>query len=54
MTHQKKSTHFGFESVDWNEKEKKVAEVFHSVADNYDLMNNLMSFGIQRGKLFLI
>lgn len=46
MTHQKKSTHFGFESVDWDEKEKKVAEVFHSVADNYDLMNNLMSFGI--------
>jgi demethylmenaquinone methyltransferase/2-methoxy-6-polyprenyl-1,4-benzoquinol methylase len=46
MTHQKKSTHFGFESVDWDEKEKKVAEVFHSVADNYDLMNNLMSLGI--------
>ena len=46
MTHQNKSTHFGFESVDWDEKEKKVAEVFHSVADNYDLMNNLMSLGI--------
>lgn len=46
MTHPKKTTHFGFESVDWDEKEKKVAEVFHSVADNYDLMNNLMSFGV--------
>lgn len=41
-----KTTHFGFESVDWNEKEKKVAAVFHSVAKNYDLMNNLMSMGI--------
>ncbi|KGP64032.1 ubiquinone biosynthesis methyltransferase UbiE [Legionella norrlandica] len=46
MTNQKQTTHFGFESVDWNEKEKKVAEVFHSVAKNYDLMNDIMSFGI--------
>jgi demethylmenaquinone methyltransferase/2-methoxy-6-polyprenyl-1,4-benzoquinol methylase len=46
MTSQEKNTHFGFESVAWNEKEKKVAEVFHSVAQNYDLMNNLMSMGI--------
>ncbi|KTD52036.1 ubiquinone/menaquinone biosynthesis methyltransferase [Legionella quinlivanii] len=42
--HQK--THFGFESVAWEDKEKKVREVFQSVAENYDLMNNLMSFGI--------
>lgn len=41
-----KKTHFGFKSVDWDEKEKKVAEVFDSVASNYDLMNNLMSMGI--------
>lgn len=46
MTAPKKTTHFGFETVNWDEKEKKVAEVFHSVADNYDLMNNLMSLGV--------
>lgn len=46
MTKNDKTTHFGFKSVEWNEKEKKVAEVFHSVAKNYDLMNDLMSFGI--------
>ncbi|CZI40972.1 TPA: bifunctional demethylmenaquinone methyltransferase/2-methoxy-6-polyprenyl-1,4-benzoquinol methylase UbiE [Legionella pneumophila subsp. pneumophila] len=46
MTKQKQTTHFGFKSVDWNEKEKKVAEVFHSVAKNYDRMNDLMSLGI--------
>lgn len=46
MNKQEKTTHFGFESVAWDDKEKKVAEVFHSVAKNYDLMNNLMSLGI--------
>lgn len=46
MTSHEKTTHFGFESVAWNEKEKKVAEVFHSVAKNYDVMNDLMSLGI--------
>lgn len=46
MTNQKKTTHFGFESVPWDEKEKKVGAVFHSVAKNYDLMNDLMSLGI--------
>ncbi|MFI4918050.1 MAG: bifunctional demethylmenaquinone methyltransferase/2-methoxy-6-polyprenyl-1,4-benzoquinol methylase UbiE [Legionellales bacterium] len=46
MTHQDKTTHFGFESVAWNEKEQKVADVFDSVASKYDLMNNLMSLGI--------
>jgi len=46
MNNQKKTTHFGFTSVNWDEKEKKVAEVFHSVAKNYDLMNDLMSMGI--------
>lgn len=43
-----KTTHFGFKSIDWDEKEKKVAEVFQSVAKNYDLMNDLMSLGIHR------
>lgn len=46
MSKQENTTHFGFSSVAWDEKEKKVAEVFHSVAKNYDLMNNLMSMGI--------
>lgn len=48
MTHQNDTTHFGFESVAWNEKEKKVSEVFHSVAQRYDVMNDLMSLGIHR------
>lgn len=46
MTDQHDTTHFGFQSVAWGEKEKKVADVFHSVAKNYDVMNNIMSFGI--------
>ena len=41
-------THFGFETVDEREKAKKVAGVFHSVASNYDLMNDLMSGGLHR------
>lgn len=48
-------THFGFESVEENEKAKKVAGVFHSVASNYDLMNDLMSAGMHRAwKAFTI
>lgn len=41
-------THFGFESVPLKTKAKKVAEVFHSVAPKYDLMNDLMSLGVHR------
>ncbi|KVN09888.1 ubiquinone biosynthesis methyltransferase UbiE [Burkholderia stagnalis] len=48
-------THFGFESVEENDKAKKVAGVFHSVASNYDLMNDLMSAGMHRAwKAFTI
>lgn len=55
MSDHKQSTHFGFQSVQWDEKEKKVEAVFHSVAKNYDLMNDLMSAGIHRlWKLFTI
>ncbi len=43
-----KTTHFGFEQVRSEDKAAKVAEVFDSVADNYDLMNDLMSFGVHR------
>lgn len=41
-------THFGFETVGVNEKEGKVREVFESVADSYDIMNDLMSGGLHR------
>lgn len=42
------TTHFGYKTVAVEEKQQKVAEVFHSVASKYDLMNDLMSFGIHR------
>ncbi len=41
-------THFGYQSVDEIEKASKVAEVFHSVASKYDVMNDFMSFGLHR------
>lgn len=43
-----KTTHFGFRDVPVAEKARHVRAVFDSVADNYDLMNDLMSFGIHR------
>lgn len=42
------STHFGYREVGEQEKAELVAEVFHSVADKYDLMNDLMSLGAHR------
>ncbi|GAA5218638.1 bifunctional demethylmenaquinone methyltransferase/2-methoxy-6-polyprenyl-1,4-benzoquinol methylase UbiE [Corallincola platygyrae] len=42
------TTHFGFKTVAASEKESLVADVFHSVAAKYDLMNDLMSGGIHR------
>src|SRR5271154_3022648 len=39
---------FGFEKVAWAEKTERVRSVFASVADKYDLMNDLMSFGVHR------
>ncbi|VAW85980.1 2-methoxy-6-polyprenyl-1,4-benzoquinol methylase [hydrothermal vent metagenome] len=42
------TTHFGFEQVAADEKAGKVAEVFHSVASKYDVMNDVMSFGVHR------
>jgi len=41
-------THFGFEKVDEAQKAEKVAGVFHSVANKYDIMNDLMSMGLHR------
>jgi demethylmenaquinone methyltransferase/2-methoxy-6-polyprenyl-1,4-benzoquinol methylase len=43
-----KSTHFGYQQVPLEEKAKKVAGVFSSVAQSYDVMNDVMSFGIHR------
>jgi len=43
-----KQTHFGFKTVAEGEKAHKVAEVFHSVANRYDVMNDLMSAGLHR------
>lgn len=41
-------THFGFETVDEQDKARRVRGVFDSVAPNYDLMNDLMSLGLHR------
>lgn len=41
-------THFGFQEVDSSDKAGKVAEVFHSVASKYDVMNDFMSMGVHR------
>jgi demethylmenaquinone methyltransferase / 2-methoxy-6-polyprenyl-1,4-benzoquinol methylase len=41
-------THFGYRDVPVDEKQKLVGSVFTSVARNYDVMNDLMSFGIHR------
>jgi demethylmenaquinone methyltransferase/2-methoxy-6-polyprenyl-1,4-benzoquinol methylase len=43
-----KTTHFGFRDVPVDEKVRRVRDVFDSVAENYDLMNDMMSFGIHR------
>jgi demethylmenaquinone methyltransferase/2-methoxy-6-polyprenyl-1,4-benzoquinol methylase len=42
------TTHFGFRDVPVAEKQKLVGKVFTSVARSYDLMNDLMSFGVHR------
>jgi len=43
-----KTTHFGFNTVAEAEKARKVAGVFDSVAERYNLMNDLMSAGMHR------
>jgi demethylmenaquinone methyltransferase / 2-methoxy-6-polyprenyl-1,4-benzoquinol methylase len=42
-------THFGYEQVSPEEKSRRVRGVFDSVTGKYDLMNDLMSFGLHRG-----
>jgi demethylmenaquinone methyltransferase / 2-methoxy-6-polyprenyl-1,4-benzoquinol methylase len=41
-------TDFGYERVPRDEKKDRVRRVFDSVADRYDLMNDVMSFGLHR------
>lgn len=48
MTSSNKDFDFGFEKVSANEKGERVSSVFKSVASSYDVMNDLMSFGIHR------
>ena len=47
-THFMTTTHFGFESVDEQDKARRVRSVFDSVAPKYDVMNDLMSMGLHR------
>lgn len=42
------TTHFGFQDVPESQKAEKVAEVFHSVAARYDIMNDVLSGGMHR------
>lgn len=51
----KNTTHFGYQQVAISEKAQKVAGVFDSVATRYDLMNDVLSFGVHRlWKRFII
>ena len=45
---QEKNTHFGYQEVSPEEKTEKVNAVFDSVASKYDVMNDVMSFGMHR------
>lgn len=42
------TTHFGYSTVEKDQKAEMVADVFHSVAAKYDVMNDVMSLGIHR------
>lgn len=48
QSNNEKTTHFGFSEIPTNEKSRRVADVFHSVASKYDLMNDVMSMGLHR------
>lgn len=47
-THKQETTHFGYREVHTREKAELVRGVFDSVADRYDVMNDLMSLGVHR------
>lgn len=48
MTELRETTHFGEQTVALDDKQGMVNQVFHGVADRYDLMNDLMSVGVHR------
>lgn len=48
MSEPENTTHFGYRDVPEQQKQKLVGEVFSSVARKYDVMNDLMSFGVHR------
>lgn len=48
MNQKDETTHFGFRDVPKAEKQQRVREVFDSVADKYDIMNDVMSLGVHR------
>ncbi|MEC7763162.1 MAG: bifunctional demethylmenaquinone methyltransferase/2-methoxy-6-polyprenyl-1,4-benzoquinol methylase UbiE [Pseudomonadota bacterium] len=48
MTDDKKTTHFGYQTVDEDQKAGMVHGVFTNVASKYDIMNDVMSMGIHR------
>lgn len=48
MSNSERRVDFGFETVAWSEKAERVRSVFASVAGKYDVMNDLMSFGVHR------
>lgn len=48
MDNQENKTHFGFKTVNKDEKSHLVKDIFSGVAKKYDLMNDLMSGGIHR------
>ncbi len=45
---QSAETHFGYRTVAATEKAERVRDVFESVAQRYDVMNDLMSVGLHR------
>jgi demethylmenaquinone methyltransferase/2-methoxy-6-polyprenyl-1,4-benzoquinol methylase len=48
MSNSNRTVDFGFEKVAWDDKARRVRSVFASVAGKYDVMNDLMSFGVHR------
>ncbi|WP_018691301.1 bifunctional demethylmenaquinone methyltransferase/2-methoxy-6-polyprenyl-1,4-benzoquinol methylase UbiE [Algicola sagamiensis] len=55
MSQEKETVDFGYKKVSSDEKVHLVADVFHSVASKYDIMNDLLSLGIHRfWKMFTI
>lgn len=48
MDNSDREVDFGFEKVSWGDKAGRVRSVFASVAGKYDVMNDLMSFGVHR------